>query len=282
MNYRHAFHAGNFADVFKHAALVALLDALAQKLAPLCYVDTHAGRGRYDLAADAATRTGEHRGGIARVLAAAPQAALASYLDALRACGALGRDGTLAFYPGSPLLALARLRGDDRAVLCELQPDEYAALRVLFRDDTRVHVHLRDGYAALPALLPPPQKRGLVLIDPPYEAQDGEFAAIQTALRTAWLRWPQGVYAVWYPIKRRATLRPFQRWLAASGARKVLIAELQVRGDDSPLRMNGCGLAIVNAPYRIDASLAALLTTLHPLLADGPGASQRLEWLTAD
>ena len=96
------------------------------------------------------------------------------------------------------------------------------------------------------------------------------------------LRWPQGVYAVWYPIKRRATLRPFQRWLTASGARKVLIAELQVRGDDSPLRLNGCGLAIVNAPFRIDAALAALLTALQPLLADGPGASQRLEWLTPD
>lgn len=280
MNYRHAFHAGNFADVFKHAALVALLDALAQKPAAFCYVDTHAGRGRYDLGTDAATRTGEQAGGVRRLLAAAPVAPLRRYLELLRRLDPDAPAGTLRHYPGSPLLAAACLREQDRALLCELQPDEYAALRVLFRDDARVHVHLRDGYAALPALLPPPEKRGLVLIDPPYEAQDGEFAAIQTALRAAWLRWPQGVYTIWYPIKRRATLRPFQRWLGASGTRKVLIAELQVRGDDSPLRMNGCGLAIVNAPYRIDAALAALLTALQPLLADGPGASQRLEWLT--
>ncbi len=282
MNYRHAFHAGNFADVFKHTALVALLDALAQKPTPMCYVDTHAGRGRYDLGAGEAARTGEQAGGVRRLLAAAHVAPLRRYLDLLRRLDPDAPTGTLQHYPGSPLLAAACLREQDRALLCELQPDEYAALRVLFRDDARVHVHLRDGYAALPALLPPPEKRGLVLIDPPYEAQDGEFAAIQSALRAAWLRWPQGVYAVWYPIKRRATLRPFQRWLTASGARKVLIAELQVRGDDSPLRMNGCGLAIVNAPFRIDATLAALLTALQPLLADGPGASQRLEWLTSD
>lgn len=281
MNYRHAFHAGNFADVFKHAILLALLDALMRKDTPLCYLETHAGRGRYALDDAQADKTGEWRDGIARLFAA-PETPkpLRRYLDAIRA---FNPDGTPRVYPGSPLLAAQGLRENDRLVLCELQDDEAAALRATFRDDKRAHVHHRDGYAAMKALLPPSEKRGLVLIDPPFEAQRDEFRAIEAALRKAHARWPTGVYAVWYPIKRRAAIMPFQRWLGARRLnnvfKNVLLTELLVRPDDSPLRLNGCGIVIINAPWQFDATIAAMLPALKSLLAQAPGASHRLQQL---
>ncbi|WIG55162.1 MAG: 23S rRNA (adenine(2030)-N(6))-methyltransferase [Rhodanobacteraceae bacterium] len=278
MNYRHAFHAGNFADVFKHAILLALLDALTAKDKPLCYFDTHAGRGRYALDDVEAGKTGEWRDGIGR-LSGDPPAALRRYVDAVRACNP---DGGLRVYPGSPLLAAQALRANDRLVLCETQPDEVVALRAASRDDPRVHVHQRDGYAALNALLPPPEKRGLVLIDPPFETQEGEFATIEAALEKAHARWPNGVYAVWYPIKSHRTIAPFHRRLAAGPFEKILVAELLVQPDDSPLRLNGCGMLIANPPWKIDATLAALLPALRSVLALSPAASQRLHWLRGE
>ena len=282
MNYRHAFHAGNFADVFKHAVLLALLDALTAKDKPLCYLETHAGAGSYALEEERANKTGEWRDGIGRFFAMphVPEP-LRRYVDAIRACNP---DGKLQIYPGSPLLAANVLRQHDRLVLCELQDDEAKAVRALFRNDARVHVHQRDGYAALKALLPPAERRGLVLIDPPFEQQAQEFRVIETALTEAHARWPTGVYAVWYPIKQRAAIRPFERWLSARRSREntfkdVLIAELLVRADDSPLRLSGCGIAIINAPWRFDAVLAALLTALEPALAQGKGTSRRLQKL---
>ncbi|MES2405384.1 MAG: 23S rRNA (adenine(2030)-N(6))-methyltransferase RlmJ [Pseudomonadota bacterium] len=280
MNYRHAFHAGNFADVFKHAIMLALLDALTAKDKPLCYLDTHAGRGRYALDEIEAGKTGEWRDGIGRLFDVPdPPPPLRRYLDAIRRCNP---HGTLRTYPGSPLLAAQALRANDRLILCETQEDEAAALRALLREDPRAHVHHRDGYAALSALLPPPEKRGLVLIDPPFEAQEGEFASIETALAQAHARWPNGVYAVWYPIKSHRTLAPFHRRVAAGPFEKVLVAELLVQPDDSPLRLNGCGMLIANPPWKIDATLAAMLPALRGLLAQSPAASQRLRWLRGE
>ena len=280
MNYRHAFHAGNFADVFKHAILLALLDALMAKDKPLCYFDTHAGRGRYALDEVEAGKTGEWRNGIGRLFDDPdPPPSLRRYLEAIRACNP---DGALRVYPGSPLLAAQTVRANDRLILCETQEDEAAALRVLFREDPRVHVHQRDGYAALNALLPPPEKRGLVLIDPPFEAQEGEFAAIEATLGQAHARWPNGVYAVWYPIKSLRTIAPFHRRLAAGPFEKILVAELLVQPDDSPLRLNGCGMLIANPPWKIDATLAAMLPALCNALAQSPAASQRLRWLRGE
>lgn len=280
MNYRHAFHAGNFADVFKHVILLALLDALTVKDKPLCYLDTHAGRGRYRLDEAEAGKTGEWRDGIGRLFdvpfAAGP---LAHYVDVIRACNP---DGTLRTYPGSPLLAAHALRGNDRLVLCETQPGEAAALRDSLAGDARAHVHQRDGYAALAALLPPGEKRGLVLIDPPFEAQEGEFAAIESALAKAHARWPNGAYAVWYPIKSRRTITPFHRRTSQGPFGTVLVAELMVHPDDSPLRLNGCGMLVCNPPWQIDATLAAVLPALRDLLAQSPGASQRLGWLRGE
>jgi 23S rRNA (adenine2030-N6)-methyltransferase len=280
MNYRHAFHAGNFADVFKHAILLALLDALTAKDKPLCCFDTHAGRGLYALDDVEAAKTGEWRDGIGRLFAGpeAP-APLRRYVDAIRACNP---DGTLRVYPGSPLLAAQALRANDRLVLCEMQDEEAVALRALFRDDPRAHVHARDGYAALNALLPPAERRGLVLIDPPFEEQEGEFATIEAALRKAHARWPNGVYAVWYPIKSHRNIAPFLRHLSAGPFDKAFVAELLVRPDDSTLRLNGCGMLVANPPWQLDARLATLLPALRDTLAQSPGASQRLRWLRGE
>jgi 23S rRNA (adenine2030-N6)-methyltransferase len=260
MNYRHAFHAGNHADVLKHVALLALSDALIAKPAPCFALDTHAGRGLYALDADAAQRTGEAKGGVAR-LGTTRDPAIARYLAAVEACRA--EHGPQA-YPGSPWLLAHALREQDRIACCELQPDEAAILQDTFRRDPRVAVHARDGYAAMKAMLPPrigetKFGRGLVLIDPPYEAQLEEFDMALSALRDALARWPQGTFALWYPIKLRRALQPFYRRAETLPAKSVLIAELLVRPDDSPLRMNGSGLLILNAPWKFDTVLQPAL-----------------------
>lgn len=282
MNYRHAFHAGNHADVLKHVALLALCDALTVKPAPLFAVDTHAGRGLYALDGNSALRTGEAEGGIARLQAEAPKhPAIARYLAAVKACRA--EHGNAA-YPGSPWLLAHALRADDRIAACELQPEEAAQLKTNFARDARVAVHARDGYTGLKALLPPRigatrYHRGLVLIDPPYEAQLEEFDTAIGALRDSLGRWPQGSYALWYPIKLRRSLQPFYRRAAALPAKSVLAAELLVRADDSPLRMNGSGLLLVNPPWQLDQTLAAVLPLLAKALGETPAASSHLQWL---
>lgn len=280
MNYRHGFHAGNFADVFKHAALVGLLEALQAKPAALCYFDTHAGRALYDLHGEQARKTQEHAGGIQRLLGASGlPSALQRYIDLVQAFQPDDAAG-LAFYPGSPLIAQRLLRDADRAILCELHEEEAAALRDALAGDARFAIHQRDGYAALKALLPPAQKRGLVLIDPPFEAQGAEFEQVEQALANAWSRWPNATYVVWYPIKLRETIAPFHRWLREHADRAdVLVAELLLHPDNSGLRLNGCGLAIVNPPWQFDRALAQWLPTVQELLAQSRYGSSRIEWL---
>lgn len=280
MNYRHAFHAGNFADVLKHSILIGLLEALKAKPAAFCYVDTHAGRGRYDLRGDEAERTRESADGIQRLLGAAGlPPLLAHYVELVRRFDA-GQGTALAHYPGSPLIASMLMREQDRGILCELHEEEAAALRDALRGDARFAIHQRDGYAALKALLPPPQKRGVVLIDPPFEAQGGEFAAIQAALDDAFTRWPNAIYAIWYPIKLRETIAPFHRWIGAhQRVDDALVAELLLHPDNSLLRLNGCGLAIVNPPWQFDRQLETLLPALDKLLAQGRYGEHRLTWL---
>ncbi len=283
MNYRHAFHAGNHADVIKHVALLAVCDALAAKPAPMFAIDTHAGRGLYRLDAEQARRTEEADGGIGRLLATARQCEpVERYLQAVQACRmAHGADA----YPGSPWLLAHALREQDRIAACELQPEEARALKAAFADDRRVAVHARDGYAALKALLPPRIgetrfARGLVLVDPPYEAQLEEFDHALGALRQSLERWPQGVFMLWYPIKRRRSLHPFFRRAATLPAKSSLVAELMVHPDDSPLRMNGSGLLVLNPPWHLDRSLKTALEPLALALGEA-GASWRVEWLKA-
>lgn len=281
MNYRHAFHAGNHADVLKHILLLALLDALKKKDAPFFVLDTHAGRGRYLLAAPESRKTGEADAGILKLMGEARMPEVVERY--LRAVEANNPVGALIAYPGSPLLIAQALREQDRLAACELQSDEANALKELFAHDARVAVHARDGYAAMKALLPPKLgatkfARGLVLIDPPYEVQDNEYPQIVSSLRDALERWPQAVYAVWYPIKQRRSLQPFFRKAAALPAKSVLLAELQVRADDSPLRLNGSGLLVLNPPWQFDQQIAPALPLLKTALGE-TGAMTRLEWI---
>ncbi len=284
MNYLHAFHAGNFADVFKHAILVGLIETLKLKTTPFCYIETHAGSGRYDLNADEANRTGEYHDGIMRLIAAGDQSTglLSTYLALLRALNPAGNALELSIYPGSPLLASRLMRDGDHAHLCELQPDEAIKLKALFQNDVRMQVHVRDGYAALKALLPPRPARGLVLIDPPFEAQENEFRAIEAALETAIARWPIGIYAIWYPIKLRQSIKPFHRWLRLSGLRNILAAELLLHPDNSGLRLNGCGMVIINTPWQFDQQIEQITPVLAQHLAQGRSGQHCVEWLARE
>jgi 23S rRNA (adenine2030-N6)-methyltransferase len=290
MNYRHAYHAGNFADVLKHSVLFALIQALQAKETPFALIDTHAGSGCYALDSEEAGKTGEYRDGIARLLfpdlqqGSAAQHALPPllrhWLDAILALP--GNEHGLKLYPGSPLQAARAMRSGDSAHLCELHPEEAELLRELFRHDSRVHVHNRNGYEALKALVPPKEKRGLVLIDPPYEAQEAEYRLIEAALKNALQRWPNGVYAIWYPIKLRSQVQPFLRGLQHCGARRVLRAELLVRPDDSPLRLNGSGMVILNAPWNLDQVLREPLQAMARLLSQERAAEWKLDWLVRE
>lgn len=282
MNYRHAFHAGNFADVVKHSVLVALLEALKTKQTPLSYFESHAGAGRYNLASPEAQKTGEYLQGVARFL---PKSRLPNtlhvYLNLVRSLNE-GTQGHLFTYPGSPLLAALLLRDADRLTLCELQDAEAAQLKLEFDADARVAVHQRDGYQALRALLPPTPRRGLALIDPPFEQQDEEFEVIADALEKAFKKWATGVYAIWYPIKVRQRVTPFHRFLKGCGMKKILIAELCLHPDNSMLRLNGCGMAIVNAPYKFDRVLSELLPVLLAHMSQSRFGTQNVQWLVQD
>ena len=276
MNYRHAFHAGNHADVLKHVVLLGVLEALERKQAPFFVLDTHAGRGQYLLQGEQSDRTGEARGGIFRLFVLRGLPPLVQHY--LRRVQADNPVGALVNYPGSPLLAAQAMRAQDRLVACELQPDEARALGHLFERDARVQVLARDGYGAVKALLPPKERRGVVLIDPPYEAQDDEFPRILESLRDGLERWPTGIFAVWYPIKRRRSVLPFLRKAAALPVKSSLVAEVMVRPDDSPLRLNGSGMLVLNPPWKLDLALAQALPELAKLMGED-GASSRLEWL---
>lgn len=274
MNYRHLFHAGNFADVLKHVVLIGLLETLTRKSGAFCYVDTHAGAGYYDLASAESAKTGEAASGALRLAGAGDLPGMLGRYDAiLRA-----HDPSLRIYPGSPLIAAHLLREQDRAQLCELQATEAATLRALFRNDPRIGVHERDGYAALKALLPPKEKRGLILIDPPFETQENEFRAIEAAIAVAQSRWANGVIAVWYPIKLRRNIVTFYRWLRDNGLRRVLAIEWVLHPETSPLRLNGCGIVIANTPWQFEQALSAPIAALMRQL----GGRFNLEWLVAD
>jgi 23S rRNA (adenine2030-N6)-methyltransferase len=266
MNYRHAYHAGNFADCFKHALLVALLDSFARKPNAYFVLDTHAGAGWYDLNAAPSQRTAEAEIGIMRLLRSSSPA-LARYL------GLVAEPG---FYPGSPGLIRAVLRENDRLACCELHPEDAATLRRLFYRDPKVEVHDRSGWEALGALLPPRERRGLVFIDPPFEAQD-EFITLIDGLRRGHGRFAHGVFAAWYPIKQLAAVRSFLSTLASSGMRDIISVELHLRETTTPERLNGCGLVVINPPYQFaDQASAIAGAVLEGLGADEPGAGTSL------
>lgn len=283
MNYRHAYHAGNFADVLKHVVLIMLVEHLKKKPAPFFYLDTHAGRGLYDLSEAAAQRSGEYKSGIGRLLDA-PRNSLSAetlaYVDLVRQSAGKGHSAITA-YPGSPLIVAALRRPTDRLVLMETLPKEADALRTVLGRAKRLSVLESDGYAALKAQLPPRENRGLVLIDPPYES-DLEFDRVLAGLELAHERWPTGTYCIWYPLTDRAGPLRFHRELERSGIRKVLDVRLSVLPADAQVGMAGAGLVIVNPPWMLDEQLQALLPGLHKLLsAEGLGGSS-VEWLVPE
>ncbi|MCC7017285.1 MAG: 23S rRNA (adenine(2030)-N(6))-methyltransferase RlmJ [Rhodospirillales bacterium] len=291
MNYRHAFHAGNFADVFKHAAFALILEYLKRKPAPFAVVDTHAGLGRYDLAAAEAERTGEWREGIGRVLESGSVfPGLSSLLKAVAAVNA-GKKPTAAspprWYPGSPRIARALLRKNDRLWCAELHPDDSRVLARECRGDPLVQVRHMDGYEAIRAWLPPSMRRGVVLVDPPFESRD-EFRFLLKGLKDGHRRFATGIFVLWYPIKDRAPVEAFHKALAASGIRRILAAELLLRLPDDSERLQGCGLIVVNPPWRLDRDLAELTAGLAGVLGGDsggltrPGEPPGVRWLAGE
>jgi 23S rRNA (adenine2030-N6)-methyltransferase len=274
MNYRHAFHAGNFADVFKHAMLVRILLYLQRKDQPLRVIDIHGGIGRYDLASDEAARTGEWREGIGRILSAEiPEAVAALLKPWLEIVGPGNAQGMPVSYPGSPALALALMRPQDRLAVSELHPEDFHKLRRALGRDDRLRLAQMDGYAALNAWTPPKERRGLVLIDPPFESRS-EFVSLLKALDKAYRKWPTGCYAIWYPVKSAGAVEDFYAGLQDIGISRLLRLELAVdrAEDDGPLAANG--LCVINPPFALQAEAEVLL----PWLAKTLGRSRHAAW----
>src|SRR5277367_1844083 len=274
MNYRHAFHAGGFADVIKHIVLVRILTYLQEKRAAFRVIDTHAGAGVYDLAGDEARRGGEWLTGIARIMQARfsePTAALLKpYLDIVRAFNPLA---PLTAYPGSPLIARALLRPQDRLTACEVEPGARKRLIDALRRDAQARVVDLDGWTALPAFVPPNERRGLVLIDPPFEARD-EFERMQAGFAEAFAKWPTGIYLLWYPAKSRRAADGLAQHVAeiaaaAKGGGKCLRLEFSVAPQTAGAALASAGLLVVNPPWPLQDELKAILPELEKPLGQG-------------
>ncbi len=286
MNYRHAFHAGNFADVLKHAALARILTHLGDKAAAFRVIDTHAGAGLYDLSSEPATRTAEWRVGIGRLIEAdLPDDIRALLAPYLRVVAAANPGGGLRRYPGSPLIALGLMRPQDRLVACELEPGAAAALAAHLRRDVRARAVKIDGWVALNAYVPPKERRGVVLIDPPYEEKH-EFARLADALGAARRKWATGIFLLWYPIKERAgpdrLAAALRRGATARLAPKILRAELAWAADDPAGRLGSTGLIIVNPPWRLAEELERLLPALLSVLRPAAIGRGKLDWLAGE
>jgi 23S rRNA (adenine2030-N6)-methyltransferase len=280
VNYSHEFHAGNFADVFKHAVLCRVLHYLRGKPAAFRVIDTHAGAGVYDLTGEKSIRGGEWQSGIGKLMAAQTSEAVAKllspYLEVVRA---LNERDQLRVYPGSPALARAWLRPQDRLLACELEPKTAAALRRNLRGDVRIKTLAVDGWTALNAYVPPKERRGLVLVDPPFEAKN-DFSRLASGLAAAHRKWATGVYVLWYPIKGRGEADAFAKRLRRLAINQVLRAEMLVAPLSNPSRLNGAGMVIVNPPWTLENELCVLLPALASILGEGSGKF-RLDWLAS-
>ncbi|TKT81378.1 23S rRNA (adenine(2030)-N(6))-methyltransferase RlmJ [Aquamicrobium sp. LC103] len=281
MNYRHAYHAGNFADVVKHVVLARILDYLKRKDKAFRVIDTHAGVGLYDLSGEEAQKTGEWRDGIGRLLAARLPAEvdplLAPYLGIVRGCNP---DGTFRFYPGSPLITREMLRPQDRLTAIELHPSDNAALKSRFAGDFQTRVLELDGWLALGAHVPPKEKRGLVLVDPPFE-KEGEFDRLLEGLAKAHRRWPGGIYALWYPIKDRAAVERFRASLKEAGIAKIVDIRFEIRSPSATPALDGSGMIVVNPPYPLVGEMETVLPVLQRILG-GKGGSHGTDVLAGE
>lgn len=279
LSYRHSFHAGNHADVLKHTVQSLIIEALKEKEKPFLYLDTHSGAGRYQLSSEHAEKTGEYLEGIARLWQRddIPDA-LTSYLDAVRA---FNRNGQLRYYPGSPLIARLLLRAQDKLHLTELHPSDYPLLRQEFQKDERARVLRDDGYQQLKAQLPPDSRRGLILIDPPYEMKT-DYQDVVKGIQEGYKRFATGVYALWYPVVLRQQTKRMIRDLQETGIRRILQIELAVRPDSDQRGMTASGMIVINPPWKLEQHMRELLPWLHQALVPSGTGHTHLEWIVPE
>ncbi|MCD6670027.1 23S rRNA (adenine(2030)-N(6))-methyltransferase RlmJ [Vibrio cholerae] len=278
LSYRHSFHAGNHADVLKHIVQSLILNSLQQKEKPFVYHDTHSGVGRYDLTHEWSEKTGEYKQGIARVWQQDHiPAELDSYLDAIRQ---LNQGETLRYYPGSPRVARAHLREQDRMVLTELHPSDYPLLEQEFDRDRQVSIYKEDGFARLKASLPPQERRGLVLIDPPYELAK-EYRDVVRAIAQSYKRWATGIYAIWYPVVNRCDIDDMLEGLQGLEIRKILQIELGVAPDTNERGMTASGMIVINPPWTLESQMQTILPFLKQAIAPATG-HYKVEWVVPE
>ncbi|KLV07352.1 ribosomal RNA large subunit methyltransferase J [Photobacterium aquae] len=278
LSYRHSFHAGNHADVVKHIVQSLILDALKQKDKPFVYHDTHSGVGRYDLQDERSEKTGEFKQGIARIWQRDDiPADIASYIDAIKA---LNQGDELRYYPGSPKVARAQIRDQDRMVLTELHPSDFPLLLQEFRGDRQVKIYKEDAFARLKASLPPKERRGVVLIDPPYELKH-EYMDVVKAIDESYKRWATGTYAIWYPVVYRANIDKMLSGLEALGIRKILQIELGVEPDTEERGMTASGMIVINPPWKLEGQMQAILPWLKEAIAPTHGHC-KVEWVVPE
>ena len=268
----------------KHITLILLLQSLKRKNSAFCYIDTHAGRGQYDLHSEFARKNREYETGISMLWALSDvPAPVLAYLDAVRIVNprfkCRGKGPRL--YPGSPVIARQFLRPQDRMVLMELHNTEAPKLRDLFKNDKQVIVHHRDGFEGLPALVPPPEKRGMVLVDPSYEIKT-DFELLIRSLVNAWLKWPNGIYAIWYPVQERQPVPRLKYEIRRSGIKKIFLHEFSIYPDTEPNRLAGSGMLVINPPWKFDKQISEVLAWLVPLLDRGARTGFHCEWLVPE
>ncbi|MGY3685614.1 23S rRNA (adenine(2030)-N(6))-methyltransferase RlmJ [Vibrio coralliilyticus] len=278
LSYRHSFHAGNHADVVKHIVQSLILNALKQKDKPFVYHDTHSGVGRYDLTHEWSEKTGEYKHGIARVWQQTeiPEE-IQSYLESIQA---LNNSDKLRYYPGSPRVARAHLRPQDRMVLTELHPSDYPLLEQEFHRDRQVSIYKEDGFKRLKASLPPQERRGLVLIDPPYELAK-EYRDVVQAIYQSYKRWATGIYAIWYPVVNRCDIEDMIGGLEGLGIRKILQIELGVAADSNEHGMTASGMIVINPPWKLESQMNAILPFLKEAIAPATGHF-KVDWIVPE
>ena len=278
LSYRHSFHAGNHADVLKHTVQSLILGSLKAKDKAFVYVDTHAGAGAYDLASKEMEKTGEYLDGIQRLWQQDCPAALDAYIAVVKK---LNHSGELRHYPGSPLLAAELCRSQDRLQLSELHPADFPRLESLFRGDRRIQIHKVDGYANLKALLPPIERRGVILIDPPYELHH-EYSDVVNGVMDGLKRWGTGTFAIWYPVVQRTDVSFLERKFSAAGLPSTLQIELNVLPENNRFGMTGSGMIVVNPPWKLASTMDDLLPWLATALGQYADANYRLNWLVSE
>ncbi|QWA11384.1 23S rRNA (adenine(2030)-N(6))-methyltransferase RlmJ [Sodalis ligni] len=279
LSYRHSFHAGNHADVLKHTVLSLILAAMKEKDKPFLYLDTHAGAGRYLLNSDRAERTGEYREGIARIWQREDcPALLEPYLTVINH---YNRSGTLRYYPGSPLIARQLLREHDRLHLTELHSSDYPLLRSEFQKDPRAEVLRADGYQQLKSQLPPPSRRGVILIDPPYEMKT-DYQDVVAGIQEGYKRFATGVYALWYPVVLRQNVKRILAGLEKTGIRRILQIELALRPDSDQRGMTASGMIVINPPWMLEQQMNELLPWIHQALVPEGIGHTLVRWVAPE